>query len=205
MNREEQRKFKELKKLLSEAEKALSSKNGFSRSRGYIFRFEGEFAYWVDCFVGENLLNLEGCIRVKDLKLDEVFWDVFELPENRKQPKSFHLWGAFTSPFFILPEAFKVEIEDGAVALSYESYLGQASSVIDAYARKLKTVADIVSLFESDPHHRLNLVLAEIYMGHYQRALRMTEEAIAAGEHGGFSHADRSIYGYAKTYCEQRV
>jgi len=205
MTREEQRRFKELGKSLSEAKKVLSKKYGFSSSHSYVFRFVGEFVYWSSCYVEQNMLNIAGHIYVKSLKLNEVFWDVFEIPENRKQPKSFHVWGAFTSPFFVLPEQFAVDIGAGNVASAYESYLHQANLTIDNYAEKLKTVSDIMPLFENNPYHQLNIVLAKIYEGQYQTALSMIEKSIANGEHGGFSCGDRSIYDYAKAYCEQRI
>ena len=202
MTREEQRKWKEAKKALADAEKSIAKNMGFQRSHDYTFCFVGDFAYWVNIYARDDCSALSGNVCVKSNLLDPLFWDLFEVPENRNQPKSFHVYGTFVSQFFLLTKRYEELLESGVEA-AYIKILAQVKQDIEQYSMTLKTVADFQKLIKDDPYQKLNFVLCEIYLGHKENANRLIQEAIDNGEHGGFTCGDYTIYDYAKKYLER--
>ncbi len=203
MTREEQKRLKELKKELTIAEKTLSKDLGFKRSHDFTFCFIGEFAYWVSVNVNNDGSALLANISVKSTLLDNLFWNVFEIPENHNQPKSFHIYGAFVSPFFCLTNQYNVSLENG-VEIAYTNILSQANQTIKQYGTTLKTITDFQNLIKDEPYQKLNFVLCEIYLGNKENAEKLIQEAVDNDDHGGFSCEGRSIYEYAKAYLEKQ-
>jgi hypothetical protein len=192
--------MKELKAELANAEKSLAKPNGFQRSRGFVYCFVGDFAYWIDCNI--DLSTVSGSIWVVSVSLNELFWDIFEMPENRNAAKSLHVNGAFTSKFYNLPERFEVALSD-SVEAAYAKLIGQMTATIERYSGELRTVEDFQSLIKDNQYQELNLILADIYLGHTQEAKQNLMDAIARNVHGGFGGPKGSIYEYAIAYLER--
>ena len=204
MTREEQRKWSDAKKQLEQAEKVRAKEYGFRLSRGYVYKFVSDFAWWVWAYVKSDVKDVSVQIRVKYTPLDMVFWDVFEIPENRKQPQSFHITGAFVSPFCRLGDETHVPVES-SIDDAYCRALKKAAELIDGYAQNLDTALDFKRLVENDESRRLNLVLLEILEGNYPAALDIIEQERRAGRDGGFRADGGDIYDYAERYCKERL
>jgi len=201
MTREEQRRLRDLKQALSSVERTLAKSNGFQYAHGYVFRFVGSFVYWLRCTA--DLTHVRGTLAVKPTQLDEVLWDVLEMPENRKQPKSFSVRGAFTAPFHVLPERLEVEM-GGDLEAAYAELLSLVEPVIERYDGVLKSVGDFMGLIEHIPGQKLNFILGEVFLGHEQHALELLRDALSRQETGGFGGTRGSVYDYAVAYLEQR-
>jgi hypothetical protein len=200
VNREEQRTYREAKARLASLEKLNCRAMGYLRSHDYIYKFVGQFAFWVHIRVDQAVSTLVADVRVKSLELDDIYWSAFELPECRDQPKSFHVWGAFTSPFYLYEEGLSVAIVDG-MDRALEQLLTRADEAIERFTDTFPTLADFQTLLRQDKHQTLNYVLSEIYLGHFQSALSLTETQIAGGRHGGFASGGKDIYEYIRNYC----
>ena len=205
MTREEQRRLSECRRQLDKAEKLRAKEYGFKQSRGFVFKFVADFAYWVSTHISGDGKNVVAKIPLKYIPLDIVFWDVFEMPENRKQPKSFHLCGAFVSEFFWLDNEFHIPIET-SVDDAYCQALKKANVLIDKYSRNLNTVSDFKQLIENEERQGLNLILLEILEENYQMALDILARERVAGRSGGFSAVNGgNIYDYAQRYCQGKL
>jgi len=204
VTREEQRRLKELKKALGDAEKSLAKSGGFQRSHGYTFCFADGFVYWL--YPKVNLSSVGASLSVKPTALDRVLWDVFDLPDNRDQPRSFHVWGAFVAQFHSLPDPFEVPLpgpEADCVESAYAEVLAYARSAVVQFSGKLKEVEDFQKLINDDPNEKLNRILCEIHLGRRLNALSLLRDALARGETGGFIGPRGSIYEYAIAFLER--
>lgn len=205
MTREEQRKWSDAKKQLKQAEKIRAKEHGFQRSYGFVFKFVSDFAYWVNAYILGDVKDIIVRIHVKYTPLDMVFWDVFEIPENRKQPKSFHISGTFVSPFIGLGNEFHIPIES-SIDDTYCRALKKAAALIEGYSYNLNTAFDFKRLIENDEYQRLNLILLEIHEGNYRAALDILEQERRVGRSGGFAAlGGGNIYDYAERYCKDKL
>jgi len=205
MTREEQRKLSDLKKQLTQTEKLRAKEYGFKRSHGFIYKFVADFAYWVSTHISADGNNIIVQIPLKYIPLDEVLWDVFECPENRKQPKSFHISGAFVSEFFWTDNKFHIPIES-SVEDTYCLVLERADTFINEYANKLKTAFDFERLIEKNERQGLNRILLKILAKDYQEALNILAEERMAKRSGCFSSLEGgNIYDFAERYCQGKL
>ncbi len=204
MTREEQRYVKELNKQLNPTMKQVAKDCGFQLSHGYAYRFVGEFVYVVLPSVPPVDLghSLSLWLGMKPLALDDLFWEIFEIREAVTQPKSFHVWGAFTAPFAWF-EKWKTPIDSlDTVTASCRTALEQAAQKIDAQCHRVSSVSDFAAFIQTHPREYLNRILCAINARQYTAALDMLDAAIAAHQSGGFADTGgKDILQYARDYC----
>jgi hypothetical protein len=203
VNREEQRRVRELRDELARVKKAVTKASGFEHSYDYVFRFVGDFAYWVNVRLASGGTTLTATLFVKCARLDPLFWDIADMPENRRQPRSFHVRAAFAAPFLVLPTTLSVQVTTG-LEPACTAILGQAEQVIQQRSATLVTVEDFRDVVRDDPRQRLNLLLCEIWLGHHDTARALASAALGQHDTGGFSFERGSIYAYAQAFLDKQ-
>ena len=201
ITKEEEQKNKKLNSQLNEAVKIYSKEYGFQKTGNYIYRFEGNFIYWIRYFLSDKLV---ANILMKPIELNHVFWDVFGLPELKRKPKSFHVSGRFSTKFVnlgVLSFEYSDEISDVFIKC-----LSNSRKFIKDNATKINNLEKFSRLVEHDSNQTLNYILLQIYFKKYKLAYEIVSKELLKGEVGGFIGEDgKSIYEKIKIYCEQRV
>lgn len=89
---------KKARKALSKdvaAELRRRAKNaGWKVYRGWLFREDD--GWFVDAWCDVRQRKTTVTVHLKPMGIDPVFWDIVLVPQNRNQPLSFRLWGAWT-------------------------------------------------------------------------------------------------------------
>ena len=201
ITKEAAEKYKKVNRQLNEALKIYSKEYGFQKTGDYIYRFEGDFVYWIRCILGDELTTN---IFIKPIELNYVFWDVFGLPELKSKPKSFHVLGRFSAQFVILGilnYEYSCEISNVIIKL-----LSDSRNFIKENTAKINNLEKFSRLVEHDSNQRLNYILLQIYFEKYKLAYEIVNKEISKGEIGGFIGEDgKSIYEKIRMYCEQRI
>lgn len=91
--------LKELDKKIKEQAK----KHGFKRNSGFLYLKNGEnfvdivYTYSDSCRIAYDL-------NIKKYSYDDIFWDIINMPENKKEPMSLRARGAFAAPSIIVKD-----------------------------------------------------------------------------------------------------
>ena len=205
MKREDSKRLKEKKQELLRLMKQKTKDLGYKTSNGYTYKFASDFAYWVDYglrFDDAMQLILYANVYLKSLELDKVYWDVFQIEDAERQPKSFHIYGAFTSSFAAAGISVKEAVSDGleeAVTMVFER-VGKGISDMEA---NVKSVSNYDDLVKNSPGGTMNHILALIYKKDYDKAAETITEEQEKGHSGGFADSGgKTFYDYALEHCK---
>ncbi|WP_276352564.1 hypothetical protein [Cohnella caldifontis] len=211
MGRKEQSHAKALKQVAIKHLDNHIKSYGFKMKSGFLYKRQGDFFFSMPVSVrynnNENGYSLSGSALVKPYDLDDLFWDIFEIPGNKKQPDSLRANGAYVAPSISIDSiSLKVDLEN--LAHSCNELLSNFEKIINKF---LMDVTDIQSYFQYVKRtleyndEELLFLLLEIQVCNYEGALRMLETEMSLGNSGGFRADDKDIYEYARDYCLEKL
>ena len=204
---------KELKKVQRNAAKKLQLK---SRDWAY-FNKVGDYlvVYMININFPDNKFRLIIRPYIKPYIIDDIFWEVFDMASNSKEPMSLRAVGAFTVDTFTLPT--KIAEEDWTMEdLNLEKV---ETKVFEVLSETHEEVLKLISSFsdfedfytyvvENAPipaHYDLLGMLLMIHREQYQEALQMAEGLIAKRDFGDFQNKSKWINEYIVDYCKEKI
>ena len=181
MNREQQRKLRELKKALPKmlAEKIRPYK--FKKRDERVWHVTGDMFLVCTFFVNETVDG--GCkcsmdVEAKPLWIDDLLWDCLRMEGNKKEPLSLRATGAFT-------------VSGVEIYQEYDSLKVQTVTIEDFY-NKIKS---------SVYHEELRVSLTLVHDGKYREAL----EYLSDKDKGRFCNKGLWIHDGIREYCRKRL
>ena len=200
---------KEYKKRIMKSIKKIAKKMGFHTIADYIYKKDDNLIiyalYWID---GNNKISFRWCF--KTIEIDNLFWDIFCMPENKEKSFSIRINGAFCCPPYIFWEERAYDIvnteniermeEEIAVILgkNAEQVTKYLSEIINNYSNFYEYM---VARDDSDD---LIKMLSYILLGEYKYVYKLAKQNIKNGESGGFENKGKDIYEYIKKYCRKK-
>lgn len=98
MTREQQKKFKEIRTALPKILQSVSKEYGFKKKDYIVWSKKQEMIFTL--FVFERVLDgrcyIDITIQFKPFWVDNLLWDILQMPENKNQPVSLRCIGAFS-------------------------------------------------------------------------------------------------------------
>jgi len=168
---------------------------GWKVSQGWLFRDDGGWFVDAWCIVSPAERKTTLTVHLKPMGIDPVFWDIVLLPENRNQPLSFRLFGAWT---ISAPDRNQRHIDDAGLDASTlaDSILSIASQELGRM-RESRSLENFIE-FARQQRRGARTYLALIVCAHIMRgdhAAAMSELVVAreAGDTGGYSVGSRSF------------
>ncbi len=201
MTREQQRQLRNLKKELPHIVQAEIKQYKINKRDFMIWRRRGDVFYDASVSVGQKDNKCYCSVRgmYKPLWLDDLFWDIMGMEENKKEPLSLRCIGAFT----VYGNQF---MEDRREMKSWS--VEEMSICVREYISRfaLETEEDICSRFAEEipgtPYHAdLRQVLYLIYLEKYVDAGRR----IAVMDQDLFVNKGIGFRAAAMEYCRQRM
>ncbi|MDR1910767.1 MAG: hypothetical protein LBQ52_00255 [Helicobacteraceae bacterium] len=206
--KEANKRAKEKDKAFDEALKTVGKTLGFKSILAIPYKFIDDFVY--ETHISANLIdaNLLATVYFKPLILDRVYWEAMGISETaQKQPKSFHVKGAFSANTMYVCHfdcgAYE-KIED-AERLASE-ILNEAQKRIDLFREEvydLPTFAQYLSK-QNKPYLKNNKILTFIALGEYEKAIALADEAIK-NDKAGLGAGFWTIVEYARAYANSLV
>ena len=215
MNRQEREEAKNIEQNMKIALKSASKNLKWKYKDSVIFKVqEGLF---FECMISYNRLSKDFSARLafKPVALDNLFWEVFDMPENMDQPLSFRTFGAFTvTPFKV--QEWKEEVI-GSLEQMCRLIIEKCQNCISTILLDVKDISTYVDYLtksfneykikhtESILNINLELILSNILLGNIKNALSLITERLQSGDTGKFvdcrNNTLKGIYEYAKEYC----
>lgn len=178
--------IRELEKVIKQTAKTY----GYKYISGGIFtKISDNFVDSVNVVIDRSKVSYH--IRIKKLSYDDLFWDIMNMPDNKLQPLSFRVNGAFKSPSIILAMG-EIGLDEDleGIAEKYCSIVSEtAKSFLDS-----TSVGDYVLTKGSSPYAPVLKCLEHLIRNDANAALDIANSAIASGNSGGFSNDGKNFF-----------
>lgn len=205
MTREEARARKDLDKRETTYRKSVSKKYGWKQSSYLNWKIEG--GYYFSLFH----CKLEDVwLEVKPLFVDDLWWDIFEIPENKQAPKSLRGIGAFS---ITGPTLTKQPVFDAAKVSLYSD--DDIECVWDGVFRRIEQEISLFLKKNPNPERfspedggeygriqPLYAILMELHSGNKEAALEKIASYKAAKRGSGFHGPKGDAYDYIEAWCQ---
>lgn len=195
--RNERRAFR---KAVTKAIPALLKGSGWRSKYGWPYREQaGWFIHQQETIYGEEA-RTTASVHAKPMALDDLFWDIGDLSDNRSKPASLRMVGAFACH---LPGLIETEIAEGdsageTAARIVENVWSWEATFEAATALELVWVAVDPARW-THLSHRPNGAAYTCLLalsGRVDDAINFCEERISAGDPGGFPNIGRDRKGF---------
>ncbi len=200
MTREQQKKLKELNRALPSILKNNVKVYGIKKKDYMIWGTKNElyFSLLINVREREGHCYCTSVELVKPLWLDELFWDIIDMPENKSEPLSLRCIGAFVlqGMQFYECEQELLQWSVGELEQCVISYMEHFANTINT--SNLETYDSVfdISAYQGEEQE----IMRFIHRKEYQKAL----EQIQLMEDGGhFQNKGIWFREYAKKYCEK--
>lgn len=210
MGKKEEKIAKDLQKKCRKCVKNLGKEFNMKTISSSLYKKEGSFFFhsFVDVDYVDKEFILYGKVKVKPYLLDDVFWEVFDAEENKDAPDSLRVNGAYVAPS-ISVEFFKVVLsEEDNLEEQCRDFMAVYDEIIKSYLDNVSDIDSFISKHSEEIQEDVNklmLVLLNILQDRYKDALIIVDNEIQLGNTGGFLADSKSIFEFAKEYCEERI
>ena len=208
---------KQLKKELNQSVRVAAKRLKLKSRSERFFDKVGDYLvkYMIDIKFPDNQFSITIQPSIKPYIIDDIFWEVFDMASNSREPMSLRAVGAFTVDSVSLP--FKIVKEDWTMEdLDLEKVESKVFEVLsEVHEEDLKLINSFSSFedfyayaVENGPSlvgYDLIGMLLMIYREQYADALQMAEDLIANRKFGGFQNKGKWINEYIVEYCKERL
>ncbi len=170
MTREQQRKLRELNQYLSKLLKGIVKSYGLKKKDYMVWGKKGDmyFSLLVDIREKDGRCFCSSLERMKPLWMDDLFWDIMDMPENKKEPLSLRCIGAFAIYGMTCYECRQElpEWSPDALERCAEAYVRHFHDTVSS-----GTIEDYYSVFDSESYQgSIQDILVLIHNQEYQGA-----------------------------------
>ncbi len=170
MTREQQRKLRELNRHLSQFLKETVKTHGLKKKDYMVWGKRGDmyFSLLIDLREKDGHCFCTSLEKIKPLWMDDLFWDIMDMPENKKEPLSLRCIGAFAIYGMTYYECRQELTEWSMEELEQcvEAYIGHFQDTVSR-----GTIEDYYSVFDSKGYQgNIQEILALIHHQKYQEA-----------------------------------
>lgn len=202
MTREQQKRFKELNSYLSKLLKEKTKTYGFKKKDYMIWSAEGDlyFSLLIDIREKDGHCYCSSEERIKPLWLDDLFWDIMEMPENKNEPLSLCSVGAFALYGMMMSEQ-EQELSDWSLkeleqcVMTYLEHF--QSTVIYSNLECYDSILDATAY-----QGEIQEILRMIHRQKYQNALVRLQTMEGEGQ---FQNHGIWFREYAERYCKKQM
>lgn len=143
------------------------------------------------------------------MMMDDLFWEVFDMEGNKKEPLSLRAVGALTFDALPVYKTFTIVSDYEEVFPYLDEEIKKINRLIDELIPIFHTPDDFYeyskTIEKPNLHDRdLSFMLLSIYKGEYRQARELAEKNIANHKRGRFAQGSKYIYDYVVDYCLQR-
>lgn len=200
MTREQQKKLRELNKSLTQILKNNVKSYGFKKKDYMVWSATKElyFSLLIDVREKDGHCYCTSRETIKPLWIDDLFWDIMDMSENKSEPLSLRCIGAFTIHgmhcFEDKQELSEWSIEELETCVT--SYMEHFQNTVNN-----STIDSYYSIFDPTAYHgEIQEILILLHKQEYRKAL----DRIQSMEDGGsFQNNDIWFKEYAEKYIKE--
>jgi hypothetical protein len=197
---------KKNEKIIIDCVKKIAKKNCFKTISNCIYKIDENLVIYAVLWVtNQNSIKFRWCI--KTVELDDIFWDIFDMAENKNERFSLRIIGAFSCPSYTFDETIhKIENSDVLEEQVNSFFLSELDKV-EEYIKGIRANYDdfLHYVIEREDADDLTKLLAYVLLGKYEYVYKVVKSELKKGENGGFGNRGKNIYEYMKEYCWRKI
>ena len=190
--------------------KQVAKTNGWKFKSWFAYKEINNFFYEITFYTSGFDNSLRGSLQFKPLIIDEVFWEIVGLGDNKKMPLSFRGNGAFvirSKNVFdfnqkIIPETLKIDINILFSKINNQvDTLQSTITDLDNFVRYLEQNPDDENeWFDSDLK-----IMSLIIQKNYDKVFSLLDYAKKEEKVCSFGFGDKDFYDLAKEFCDNQI
>ena len=219
--KEQRQLMKTMEKLFRQKYAIVAKKHSFKNNSYWAFKvkndfFFSSFVYLNNLALFDNYLEINVSLQVKPMIVDEFYWEIFGLNENKKKPLSFRANGCFVVQGPTLIEIERETITFKNLIPNEENLIEIIEAGFELIDKEIDTFLKQCTIETFDVNNfrfiglsndkALMSMLLPIANGNYQKALDLVKQQLTQSEKGRYYKSDgTSVYDLVKKYCEGKI
>jgi hypothetical protein len=192
---------KKIKALFKESNSKFKSFFAYKQINGFFFN--------VIVTAWSKTSSISATLYFKPLSVDNTFWEIVGLLENKRMPLSFRGDGAFKLPAIKISE-YKLPIIEKTIIEDIKSLITVINDSLNETANKVKTLEDFIKYVEDKPDREHNLLYRDLLIVAYitnndiKMAMRLVEKEVKNKSISRFQFGDKDFFDLALDYSLMR-
>ena len=176
----------------------------------FAYKVINDFFYKVSFYTSANDNSISGSLQFKPLIIDDTFWQIVHLLENKKMPVSFRGNGAFVVHSKEVFD-FKLRVVHDDLQSDIKDLLTKINSHVAELQSSITNLDSFITYVERHPSKRSEwfdsdlLIVTSIVQKKYDKALALLDYAKKNSGMCSWSFGDKDFYDLAIEYCQDRL
>jgi hypothetical protein len=189
--------------------KQIAKTNGWKFKSWFAYKAINNFFYEVNFYTSGIDNSVIGSLQFKPLIIDEVFWEIVGLADNKNMPLSFRGNGAFvirsknvfSFNLKVIPENLYKDITNTFENIN--SQVDKLQSIVtdlDGFVKYVEQNPDGDEWFDSNL-----IIMASIIQKKYDKVLSLLDYAKKEGKNSGFGFGGKDFYDLVREFCQRQL
>lgn len=179
--------------------KILFKEGKWKFKSNFAYKEINDFFFFVMVIVSSKTSNITATLSFKPMRVDEIFWEIVGLTENKKMPLSFRGDGAFTLPKIMI-EGYRIPISEEKIIADINQIIKQIDDTLSEIIKKVNTIDAFIKYIENKPDkdtnllYRDTLIVAHLANNDIKMAMRLIESEIKSNSIPRFQFGNKSFF-----------
>ncbi len=193
---------KEKEKIFYQTLKEISRSRNWKFKSYFIFRQLDNLFYESNFYTNFKENRIWGWSAFKPYTVDNVFWEITEMPENKDLPLSFRAEGAFTFRAYNYYE-FNLQLQDSEnPRQEIETLIDTIEEKLNKITKEVSTTQHFLKLFEESALNAcVEKIVCLVELEKYQKAIEKIEYYRKNDIPSGFMFGKKDFYDLAEDFC----
>ncbi|GEM_PF-2355527 len=197
-------KEKEWNNLIKQESKA----KGWNFKGWFAYKKIKEFFYEVTFYTSAFDNSIYSSLEFKPLIIDDIFWEIVDLNDNKKKPLSFRENGAFVISSKVFYD-YKLKVFPDTLKADISNLLDTINSKVDDLSSGVNNIDNFIKFVEHNPSQRSEwfdsdlLIVSSIVQKNYNKALSLLDYAKKTRGMCSWGFGDKDFYDLAIEYCQK--
>lgn len=193
---------KEKEKLWLKHVKELCVIDSWKFKSCFIYKQIGDLYFCATFYVDRKDPLLSGSLKYKPLTIDNIFWDIVNLPGNKRRPLSFRAHAASCVDGISFMDFKKTIANELKPQKEIAELLKEINQKAVQKSKRIKTLSDFQTDMQKDEEYNVaGIITSLIEEKNYKSALLKIKECQTKAIRSRFGFGDQDFYDLAKEYC----
>jgi hypothetical protein len=182
--------------------------NGWKFKGWFAYKAVKDFFYEATFYASGFDNSVYGSLEFKPLIIDDTFWEIADLNDNKKMPLSFRGNGAFVVSSKDVYD-YKLKVVQETRKADIKNLLDTINVKVDELSSIITNLDNFVQYVEQHPSKRSEwfdsdlLIVSSIVQKNYAKALSLLNYAKTTRGMCGWGFGDKDFYDLAIEYCQK--
>jgi hypothetical protein len=182
--------------------------NGWKFKSWFAYKAVKDFFYEATFYTSALDNSIYGSLEFKPLIIDDTFWEIVDLNDNKKMPLSFRGTGAFVVSSKDLYD-YKLKVDPETLKADIKKLLDTINIKVDEFSSSITNLDNFVQYVEERPSKRSEwfdsdlLIVSSIVQKNYAKALSLLKYAKKTRGMCSWGFGDKDFYDLAIEYCQK--